>query len=155
METGPTRPTKYVLNVETAANWQADGKNAFSHLGIGDRRRKFYDTLVAGDQIITYVKATGFVDVRQVLVAGVEKLGLKSNYPDGAWPWRIKTELVASLGLDNPISPNQFPQTKLCSGVWRYRFQMSGKLIDAKDGEIIAAAIIRAALAKSLPVSVS
>jgi hypothetical protein len=135
----------YVLNIEGAPNWEADRSSGFSHLGLSDRRKKFFDSLEVGDKIITYVKATGFVDVREVAAKGTAKLGMKGNYPDGAWPWQIKTRLVASVGLGSAISPNRFPLTKLCSGQWRYRFQQSGKRVDAADGDVIARAIIDAA----------
>ncbi len=139
-----TKVIKYVLNVESIPNWEADQAANFSALGISDRRRKFFASLQDGDVIITYVKATGFIDVREIAAAGVTKLGLMSTYPDGAWPWQIRTRPVVSLGLDRAISPNEFPATKLCAGVWRYRFQQS-RLIDARDGWSIAKAITKAA----------
>ena len=136
---------KYVLNIEGAPNWNADRRAAFSHLGLSLRKKRLFDSLEVGDRIITYVKSTGFVDVREIAVRGTTKLGLQGNYPEGAWPWQIKTHLVATTGLENAISPNNFSQTKLCSGQWRYRFQQSGTLVDPADGEIIASAIIVAA----------
>lgn len=136
---------KFILNVESVPNWRADQAAAFASLGLSDKRRAFFASLREGDVIVTYVKATGFTDVREIAVPGVTKLGLKGQYPEGAWPWQVCTRLVASVGLDRAISPNDFPNTKLCAGQWRYRFQLSGKLIDAKDGQLIADAIIRIA----------
>ncbi len=135
----------YVLNVESIPNWEADKASDFSMLGLSDRRRKFFSSLEDGDVVVTYVKATGFVDVREIAAGGVTKLGLKGKYPDGAWPWQISTRLVVCLGIDHAISPNEFPNTKLCVGQWRYRFQQSGKQIDSDDGRQIAAAITKAA----------
>ena len=135
---------KYVLNVESIPNWKADKTAHFSTLGFSDRRLKFFSSLEVGDVVITYVKATGFVDVREIATGGVSKLGLKGLYPDGAYPWQISTRPVACLGIDKAISPKEFPNTKLCSGQWRYRFQQSGKHIDSDDGRQIAAAIIKA-----------
>ncbi len=136
---------KYVLNVESISNWETDKAAEFSTLGLSDRRLKFFSSLEEGDVVITYVKATGFVDVREIASAKVTKLGLKGKYPDGAWPWQIGTRLVVCLGIDNAVSPNKFPHTKLCAGQWRYRFQQSGIQIDSDDGRQIAAAIEKAA----------
>lgn len=137
--------TNYVLNVEGVPNWKADQAGNFAALGLTDRRKTFFETLSEGDKIITYVKATGFVDVREIAHAGVIKLGMKSTYPDGSFPWQVRTRLVAMTGLERPISPDRFPDTKLCAGVWRYRFQQSGKLLDPLDGKTIADAIISVA----------
>jgi len=136
---------KYVLNVESISNWKTDKAANFSTLGLSDRRRKFFSSLEEGDIVITYVKATGFVDVREISAAGITKLGIKGTYPDGAWPWQIGTRPVACLGIDNAVSPNDFPHTKLCAGQWRYRFQQSGIRMDPEDGRQIAAAIVKAA----------
>jgi hypothetical protein len=138
-------PKNYVLNVEGIPNWKADQATSFMSLGLSDKRKNFYERLDKGDVIITYVKATGFVDVREVAQQGVTRLGIKSTYPDGAFPWQIRTRLVATTGLDRAISPNEFPKTKLCAGVWRYRFQQSGKLLEPTDGKLISAAIVAAA----------
>ena len=136
---------KYVLNVESVENWNADKASSFSSLGLSDRRKKFFEALVEGDTIITYVKGTGFVDLREIATPGVLKLGLKGHYPNGAWPWQVRTRLVACVGLSDALSPNAFPQTKLCAGTWRYRFQQSGRLLDASDGQAIAGALVEVA----------
>jgi hypothetical protein len=139
---------KYVLNVERIANWEADQTAGFSHLGLSDRRRKLFESLREKDIIVTYVSGNGFVDVREILKSGVSKLGIKGNYPDGAWPWLIHTRLIANVGLEKAISPRLLSNTKLCAGEWRYRFQQSGKLLEPKDGKIIADAIIKVASAR-------
>jgi len=132
---------KYILNVEGIPNWRTDQAASFKILGISDRRRTFFSSLSVSDVIVTYVKGTGFVDIREIAEVGVFKLGLKGEYPDGAWPWHVRTRLIVSVGLGRAISPNEFPNTRLCAGSWRYRFQQSGRLIDAHDGRIIAAAV--------------
>ena len=136
---------QYVLIIESKANWSADRDVEFSRLGISDRRRRFFEALAENDLLITYVKATGFVDVRAIAAGGVKKLGLKGNYPEGGWPWQVPTRLVVNLGVENAVSPNLLSHTKLCAGQWRYRFQQSGRLIDGSDGEAIVAAMTHAA----------
>ena len=135
---------KYVLNVEGVLNWNADKAASFSTLGFSDLR-SFFESLTTGDVIITYVKGHGFVDLREIAVPGVLKLGLKGHYPEGAFPWQIRTRPVACIALNEAVSPNRFPQTKLCAGTWRYRFQQSGRLIDFNDGRVIADALVKAA----------
>jgi hypothetical protein len=136
---------RYVLNVERIANWTADKEGGFSYLGLSDGRKAFFATLKEGDVIVTYVKGTGFVDVREIATPGVLKLGIKGHYPEGAWPWQVRTRLVACAGIENAIRPTSLSNTRLCSGQWRYRFQRSGTPIDDNDGRIIAESIRNAA----------
>ena len=138
--------TTYVLNVEGIANWKSDCAGGFSFLGLSDRSRNRLDTLKPPDVIVTYVTGTGFVDVREITEPGTTRLRTQS-YPEGVWPWQVKTRLVASLDLARALSPNTFPHTKLCSGDWRHRFRQSGRVLDPEDGRVIAEAIIKAASA--------
>ena len=142
-------PKRYILNVEGVQNWIADRSTSFSILGLSDRKKGLFSSLIEGDVIITYVKTHGFVDIREIATPGTIKLGLKSHYPDGAWPWQIRTRLVVCLSLEEALSPKDFPQTKLCEGTWRYRFQQSGRLIDENDGQVIAGALNIAARKKA------
>jgi hypothetical protein len=130
--------------VEGIPNWKSDCAAGFSSLGVSERRRKLFDSLKSHDLIITYVTRTGFVDVREITESGTHRLK-RQGYPEGLWPWYVNTKLVVSLGLERGISPNQFPQTKLCAGKWRYRFQQSGRVLEPEDGDSIARAIIAAA----------
>ena len=132
---------RYVLNVESFENWVIDKKNGFEYLGITDRKRRFFEHLSLDDLLLTYVKRKGFLDIRQISSPDVGKLGIRSPYPDGIFPWRIGTKLVAALDDEMAISPNDLKHTKLCDGHWRYRFQNSGRFIDENDGRTIEKAI--------------
>lgn len=140
-----TKKPQYVLNVEGVANWKIDLAAGFTTLGLSDRRKGAFSKLDKGDVLITYVTGTGFVDLRQIEVRGVEPVVTESNYPMGTFPWRVRTRLIVSAGLDRALSPHDFPQTSLCAGDWRYRFRQSGRLLDAADGRLISQAVHAAA----------
>lgn len=132
--------SRYVLSVESIPNWKHDSSGGFQYLGLSDRRRGLFDSLAPRDLIITYVKSTGFVDVREITAAGATRL-TQQNYPIGVYPWQVRTRLVASLGLEGAINPGVFKGTRLCSGSWWRRFQHAGEVIE-QDGRTIAQAII-------------
>ena len=131
----------YVLVVESLGNWIADKEIGFSCLGISDRKKNFFENLSLDDLLLTYVKGKGFLDIRQITSQKITKLGVKSHYPDGVWPWQIRTKLIAAVDVESAISPNDLQHTKLCEGQWGQRFQNSGRFIDESDGRAIEKAI--------------